>query len=331
MGAVFLLFSMAVIVAGAFVFTNAVEWAGHALGLGVGAVGSIVAAVATALPESAIPIIALIGGGGESEQVAIGAIVGAPFVLATVAMAVVGSAALAFAERREQGRRLDAHLPSLSRDLAFFLGLFSVALVVGIGAPPPVRWAAALLLVAAYAVYAVLTFRGGGGRLTKDELDPLLFARKHGKNPPRRRIAAQFLVGVALIVGGANVFVEELVHAAEALGVDSLVLTLLIAPLATELPEKANSVLWISEGQDTLALGNVTGALVFQSSLAVAIGVAFTSWELGAAAYAAGGLALAGGLVAMWALVRRSCFTGFAIALWAGLFGVFAATVLVFA
>ncbi len=53
-----------------------------------------------------------------------------------------------------------------------------------------------------------------------------------------------------------------------------------LAPLATELPEKLNSVIWIMDGKDTLALGNVTGAMVFQSTVPVMFGVLFTRWEL---------------------------------------------------
>ena len=57
-----LLFSFAIILTGALLFTNAIEWLGHKLNLGEGAVGSIPAAVGTAMPETLIPIVAIIGG-----------------------------------------------------------------------------------------------------------------------------------------------------------------------------------------------------------------------------------------------------------------------------
>src|ERR671918_2891780 len=88
--------SFAVILAGALLFTNAVEWLGNRLSLGEGAVGSLLAAVGTAMPESFIPIVAVIGGGEGSSEAAIGAIVGAPFLLATIAMMLVGLAARGF-------------------------------------------------------------------------------------------------------------------------------------------------------------------------------------------------------------------------------------------
>src|SRR5215218_630954 len=93
MDVVWLLASFAVILAGALVFTNAVEWAGHRLGLGEGATGSLLAAVGTAMPETLIPIVAILGGAEGSEDVAVGAIIGAPFLLGTLAMAIVGISA----------------------------------------------------------------------------------------------------------------------------------------------------------------------------------------------------------------------------------------------
>ena len=51
-----------------------------------------------------------------------------------------------------------------------------------------------------------------------------------------------------------------------------------IIPVATELPEKVNSILWIRKRKDTLAFGNITGAMVFQGTLLPAIGIALTPW-----------------------------------------------------
>ena len=81
-----------VILLGAELFTNGIEWFGRKLNLAQGAVGSVLAAVGTALPETMIPVIAIIfGGGGEATHaVGVGAILGAPFMLSTLAMFVTG-------------------------------------------------------------------------------------------------------------------------------------------------------------------------------------------------------------------------------------------------
>ena len=102
------------------------------------------------------------------------------------------------------------------------------------------------------------------------------------------------MVALGLIIGGAELFVEELTKVAEETGVSSLVLALIIAPLATELPEKLNSVIWMRRGKDMLAIGNITGAMAFQATIPVALGLTVTDWQLDKYATAAGVLGLAG-------------------------------------
>src|SRR3954469_21538161 len=90
-----LLVALLVILFGAELFTNGIEWFGRKLGLAEGAVGSVLAAVGTALPETLIPIIAILfASGASSHEVGVGAILGAPFMLATLAMFVTGIAVL---------------------------------------------------------------------------------------------------------------------------------------------------------------------------------------------------------------------------------------------
>ncbi len=315
--------SFAVILAGALLFTNAVEWAGHRLQIGEGATGSILAAVGTAMPETLIPIVAIIGGAEGSEDVAIGAIIGAPFLLATIAMALVGISALAFRARREQGTELKADTETLDRDLVFFLVFFAAGLAIGLGVPDGLQIPLAIGFVLAYAVYVRRTLMGGGAIQEAETIGPLYMDRTPGDEPPTGTIVLQFVIGLGAIVGGAHLFVEELLVVAEALGIEALVLSLVLAPLATELPEKANSFFWVKEGKDSLALGNITGAMVFQSTIPIAFGLALTEWELGSYALVSGALGLAGGALAYWALRLRNRFELLPILAWSALFASF--------
>lgn len=206
--------------------------------------------------------------------------------------------------------------------------MFAVVLALGLGLPAPLRYAAAPLLLLAYAGYVALTVRRGGEAQPDDELPDLIADHTKDDPPASAAIALQFVVGLGLIIGGAHLIVGELITIAERLDVSPLVLSLLVAPLATELPEKANSVLWIREGKDSLAVGNVSGAMVFQATVPVAIGVAFTSWELESFALLAGLLALAGAATAVWALQVRARFSLGAVGVWAALFATFVASVL---
>ena len=323
MEVVLLAISFAVILAGALLFTNAVEWTGNKLGVGEGATGSILAAVGTAMPETLIPIVAIIGGAEGSEDVAIGAIIGAPFLLATIAMALVGISALVFKRRREQGTELRAHVETLDRDLIFFLVFFAAGIAMGLVVPEDLHLPLAVVFIAAYAIYVRQTLRGGGAVQEEDTIGPLYMDRTPGDNPPGITVGIQLVVGLAAIVGGAHLFVEELLYVAEEIGIEPLVLSLVLAPLATELPEKANSFFWVKDGKDSLALGNITGAMVFQSTIPIAVGLALTEWDLDKFATASGVLGLVGGVVAYWALRLRGRFELLPILIWSGLFAAF--------
>ncbi|HZO06976.1 MAG TPA: hypothetical protein VFB52_11360, partial [Solirubrobacterales bacterium] len=159
---VLLLVSFAVVLAGALLFTNAIEWIGHKLHLGEGAVGSILAAVGTAMPETLIAIVALISVDEGSEDVAIGAIVGAPFLLGTLAMGLVGLFAYLYRDRRKTGLHLDTHGPTLERDLLFFLGFFGLAGLLAWGPPSGVRIVFGIVFLLAYVLYVARTLRSSG-------------------------------------------------------------------------------------------------------------------------------------------------------------------------
>jgi len=263
-------------------FTNGVEWVGKQLRLSEGAVGSVLAAVGTAMPETMIPIVAILFKGGVAgHEVGIGAILGAPFMLATLAFAMVGISALAYAPRRETGRQVVLRRPVILRDMRYFLLVY--ALVVAWALRPAwvvahdyLKWVLAVVLCAAYYRYVSVYLRRPGD-MQEMELRPLYFARRVA-SPPLWICVAQVLVALGGSILGARLFVDGIEALAPVLGIGPLVLALIIAPVATELPEKFNSVLWMRRSRDTLAMGNITGAMVFQSCIPPAIGICFTAW-----------------------------------------------------
>src|ERR671921_1200863 len=308
-----LVVSLVAILGAAVLFTNAVEMLGERMNLSSGAVGSVLAAVGTALPETMIPVVALIGAAlaGESageaaSEIGIGAILGAPFLLATLALFIVGASALGFRGRRENGTDIVVERRTTRRDIIYFLILFAVAAGAGIVALPTyVKVLVAIVLVGAYVFYVWRTIVKGGEELEDTPHDLRIWPEATWGPAPTWAVVLQLLLTLVVMGAGAHFFVRGVESASESLGIPAGLISLVLAPLATELPEKFNSVTWLRADKDTLAVGNITGAMVFQSTLPVALGLAFTRWELGFINALSAGMALASGVVFLVFLLRK--------------------------
>jgi cation:H+ antiporter len=312
-----LIVSLIVILAGAELFTNGVEWIGEGFGLSEGAVGSVLAAVGTALPETLLPIVAILSGHSAGEEIGIGAILGAPFMLTTLAMVVLGAATLIFARRRGRPTDLDGDRAVLLQDLGYFLVMYGLAAAAGLIHVRVLHWSLAVILAVGYVFYVRRHLQGSGDADLEEqaatEIKPLHVWRwlrriraalePWSKASPMWPSVVQVVLALVLILAGARLFVSGVSTLGDGLGVSHLVFALLLAPIATELPEKFNSVIWVRRNKDTLALGNVTGAMVFQSSFPVGVGLLLTPWRLDGAGLVAACIALAAGAV-LYATVR---------------------------
>lgn len=280
-----MILSLVAILGAAILFTNAVEILGQRLNLGQGAVGSVLAAVGTALPETVIPLVAFIGAAisgkaSAAGDIGIGAILGAPFLLATLALFVVGTAATGYERRRHRGEVVCVDHETAHRDTGFFLLCFAIATAAGIVALPIyLKVPIAIVLIVLYAVYVYRTLKSESGEETEAPGKLMLWPSRSAA--PTWAVAGQLILSLAVMAGAAHLFVGAVEHASSALGIPAGLIALVLAPLATELPEKFNSAIWIRSGKDTLALGNITGAMVFQSAIPVSLGLLFTPWHLG--------------------------------------------------
>jgi cation:H+ antiporter len=312
-----LVLSFGVILSGAELFTNGVEWIGEGFGLSEGAVGSVLAAVGTALPETLLPLVAILSGHEAGEEIGTGAILGAPFMLTTLAMVVIAVAVLVSARGGRRPTELEFDHGVLRQDLGTFLVLYSLAAVAGLIHVKAVHYLLAIVLVVGYGYYVRRHFQNPGEaeleREATSEIKPLIvwgwLARIRRSVPAwavDRSTAAPFVQSGgarAPMVGGGRRVIGAVGVIGDRLGVSPLAFSLLVAPLATELPEKFNSVIWVRRRKDTLALGNMTGAMVFQSSFPVTIGLLLTPWRLEGPALVAALIALAAGSV-LWLTVR---------------------------
>jgi len=293
--AIKLLLGLVVILIGAELFTNGIEWLGFNLGLSEGAVGSFLAAVGTALPESIIPVVAIVfGKSADTAHIGIGAILGAPFMLGTLVFFVTGLSARCFFWRGPEVYNLDVNTQIIMRDLIFFVVMYSFALGASCTSLAIIRKIIALFLVLGYITYVLITLNSGQ-QVSNNNLKPLYFC--FWRQPGQMLILTQLFSALLTIVWGANYFVEGIRYLSQGLGMPSLIVALIIAPIATELPEKFNSIIWLSQKKDTLALGNITGAMVFQSSIIPVFGILATPWQLNGISLLSGVLVISSSLL----------------------------------
>jgi cation:H+ antiporter len=303
---VLLILALFMILGGAEAFTNALEHLGEKLKLSEGVTGSIFAAVGTALPEAMVPMVAVFGSAASQEireEIGVGAILGAPLMLSTLTFFLMACFA---GQKRGFKVHLNPERTGTMRDLSFFLFAFALSIAAMF---IPYEWrtsrtAFSLLLVIIYFFYLLSTIRASANLVAQGhgtEADHPLLLSKIGSFHHAGWIVLQLMLGFLMIVGGARLFVEGVENISHLLLISPLVLSLLIIPVATELPEKVNSILWIRRGKDTLAFSNITGAMVFQGTLLPAMGIFLTPWETRPAILAGSILTL---IASLWLLIR---------------------------
>lgn len=270
-------------------FVNAVEWLGRRLNIQRMAVGTILAAFGTALPESVVTLVAVTTGANASARnIGVGAAMGGPLALSTIAYGVTGLAILL--RRRKTAR--DSHnggevLPDpadsgrLARDQRWFAAVFVVKVALGL-----VTFAYKPLLgfafFAVYAVYFRREIRGDPHADTssgeEDELEPLKLRPKTA-DPATWAVVTQTLATLAVVFVASQIFVRQLDAIGPMLGLPSAVTALLLSPIATELPEVMNAIIWVRQGKTSLALANISGSMMIQATIPSGLGLLFTSWR----------------------------------------------------
>lgn len=304
----YFLISLVAILISCIIFSNSVEWLGARLNLSHGITGSVLAAVGTALPETIVPLVAIFWGISKENlikvlqgdattlnsvnQISLGAIIGAPFMLSTIAFFLIGlSSYVYFKSGRRKSEIIKVDKTVLERDLSFFIFVFSLAFLAVFLDNHIFHVSLSVLMIFVYLFYLYKTISEEGkgefkGEELEENLDPFFITKLiPNLKPSVFLISVQLVFSLALLLFSAHHFVEVLEQISHKLNFPVFIISLLLTPLATELPEKFNSWMWIRQKKDTLAVGNVSGALVFQSTFPISIGLLFTSWHITSAIF----------------------------------------------
>jgi cation:H+ antiporter len=306
-------------------FVNGVEWLGRKLGVGETATGTILAAFGTALPESAVTFVAVVLGRGPAQKdIGVGAALGGPMVLATISYAVVGIGMLW--NRRRLGRAtpvIECESQKLRRDQAWFLCIFAVKVALGLLVFNYKPWLGALFLLA-YGVYLRRELRGAQV-LGEEALEPL---KLHPKGDPGIVWPLlQTALALVAIATGSKVFVGQLETIGAWAGLAPQLVALLLSPVATELPETMNALIWARQGKERLALANISGAMMIQATIPTALGLFFTSWVFSRELIVSGVITMAA-VALLLGLFSKNAVNGRMLIPLAGLYIVFIAVII---
>ena len=308
---VFLAASLLVILICAETFTNGLEVFGRRFSFSQAVVGNLLAAVGTALPETILPFVAILfTRGGSSKDIGVGAILGAPFMISTLAFFLVGLTIFIGHMKKIRPFEINIEPEPVKRDLAFFVPMYAMAVFVPLFTGRSFVIPIVAVLLAGYAFYVYLTIKGKSAGIEHfEELHIFKLQKKLGiaaQNAPHTvLILLQVVMALIVMVLGVRVFIHNLEYLSLKLGMSPMIFALMIAPIATELPEKFNSITWILKGKDALAIGNLTGAMVFQSTFPVAIGLLFTEWRISGMALISAVIALASGIILLAAIYAK--------------------------
>jgi len=189
------------------------------------------------------------------------------------------------------------------RDVGFYILTYSMGILASFAKDEYIKRFVGILLIVLYFYYMFLTVRDDDNGYGKPE--KFYFERYLNMKPTLPAVFLQVFIALTGIVFGAELFIENIWAISDSLDVSPLVLSLIITPVATELPEKFNSIIWIGKGKDTLALGNITGAMVFQSCIPVSVGIFATTWSLDVKVLVIAMLAILSGVLNyLWVVVK---------------------------
>jgi cation:H+ antiporter len=307
-------------------FVNGIEWLGRRLRLGATATGTVLAAFGTALPESAVTFVAVIFGKTPgARDIGVGAAMGGPLVLATIAYAVVGVALWSNHHRLQRSDRLvRVDHWRLARDQSWFLAIFAVKVGLGLMAFA-LKPLLGVLFLLAYALYVWRELRSDDSAPEEETLEPLKLC-PHRAEPALRWVVAQTVAALAVIAVASRVFVGQLEAIGEAFALPPHLVALVLSPVATELPETLNALIWVRQGKERLALANISGAMMIQATIPSALAIFATPWLFDPPLIVSGVLTAAA-IVYLWWLFRRGRVDARRLLPVGLLYGVFAAFV----
>ena len=278
----FVLIYLFLIVLTCNLFTNSIEHLGKKFNLDESATGSILAAAGTALPETILPLIAIFqvkGNNSDGIEIGTGAILGSSFLLSAFAL-FISALAFIFFQKQKLKNPLNINFENFSRDYKFFIVAYFIAITSTFINEKNLKIIIGAFLICYWIFYVIKTISKSNENEVEENCPNLYFAFSN-KNLENNIfiILLQTIFSLFLLFIFSKLFVDEIQAFSILTKISPLVVSLVLSPLATELPEITNSIIWIKNKKDSLAISNITGAMVYQASICTSIGLIFTDWK----------------------------------------------------
>ncbi len=249
---IYLVGGLALILVGANALTDGSSAIARRWGVSELVIGLTIVAFGTSAPEL---VISVMSAAREATQLAIGNVVGSNIFNI---LAIIGVVAMVRPIRVAQS--------TMSNEIPMAL-LAAVALLIigngpmlGSGGVPQINRVDSLLLLLFFAIFMRYTFHQAR-KQTELESPSEPDNRSRAMSP--LKAWAWVIGGLAMLVGGGDLFVDGASALASRLGVSQAIIGLTIVAAGTSLPELATSVVAARKGKSDLAIGNVVGSNIF--------------------------------------------------------------------
>ncbi len=256
---------IAMLIASSFLLTITIEDLGKRGRFSDRFTGAVISPLFTALPELVVIIFALVLVGKESgAEIAAGTIIGEPFMVSALGFPAV-ALALFIAGRKGRNDQLD---PALPLTLIFLGAVFPIMLIPSFFRSLLLRVFIAAVLVSLYFLFL---------RFVRGE-------RNEGEMAEELRIGnriilvAAILSGLALLFAGSAALVRGIDSVSIITGVNQELVTILLVPIGTIVPETMNAIIWASRNKTNLSIGAIAGEEVFFVTLFPALGILASQW-----------------------------------------------------
>lgn len=236
---IFIIAGFTCLVKGADLFVDNASGIGTKLKVSALVIGLTVVAFGTSMPELAVSVTAALEGHNE---IAVGNVVGSNIFNI---LAVAGMSACLYP--------LVINKTIMKRDWPFST-VASLLLAVFLIPDLHISRLEGVILLVLFAGTLFLQLKSG-----KEEG----LEETHEENRPMWKLILFLIIGIALIIVGAELSVNGATELARLLGVSETLIGLTIVAIGTSLPELVTSVVAAKKGQTEIAMGNVIGSNLF--------------------------------------------------------------------